>query len=238
MLDALRTEIERAVSRHCEVASHRRAVLEALRRSGFALHPEARCRAGVIALHVCRAVRGTLDEPGWRAAAAVELYQEATFLFDDVADQEVDPAFESTYAVELALAITVMSCGLAAACDAVGMSGADSSALLSLQQLARNCITACSGQYMDAAMEGLEASTTEEALTMTELKAGGCGRLATSFAAELATDDDGLRGLFSDLGFNVFVYLQLVDDLRDACPTESASGDLLRGKKTVPLGNL
>ena len=70
---------------------------------------------------------------------------------------------------------------------------------------------------------------------MTELKAGGCGRLATSFGAELATEDEELRSLFSDLGFNVFVYLQLVDDLRDAYPAEGTPSDLLRGNKTVPV---
>ena len=235
MLDALRTEIAEGVSRYCGEPSHREAVLAALRRPGFALHAESQSRAGVLTLEVYRAIRGDLEGTAWRAAAAVELYQEAAFLFDDVADDDVDPALASNTAIELALAITLMNCAVAAACDAAVMSGASASGLFAVQNLVRNCIAACAGQHMDAALALREASTTTEALKMTELKAGGCGRLAASFGAELATEDEELRSLFSDLGFNIFVYLQLVDDLRDAYPAEGTPTDLLQGKKTVPL---
>ena len=91
MLDALRTEIEEGVSRYCAEPSHRDAVLAALKRPGFALHAESQCRAGILTLEVYRAVRGDLDRCAWHAASAVELYQEAAFLFDDVADDDVDP---------------------------------------------------------------------------------------------------------------------------------------------------
>ena len=128
-----------------------------------------------------------------------------------------------------------MNCGVAVACEAARESGRDVSGIPALQQLVRNCIAACAGQYLDAVLARRDASTTAEALKMTELKAGGCGRLAASFGAELATEDEELRCLFSELGFNVFTYLQLVDDLRDAYPAEGTPTDLLQGKKTVPL---
>jgi hypothetical protein len=56
MLKVLRSEIAGAVSRHCDLAPHREAVLEALGREGFALHPESRCRSGLLALQVYRAL--------------------------------------------------------------------------------------------------------------------------------------------------------------------------------------
>ena len=235
MLDAMRSEIEKGVSRHCNVPSHRDAVLEALRRPGFALHPEAQCRAGILTLEIYRAICGGLDAAAWHGAVAVELYQEAAFLFDDVADDDMDSALASNTATEIPLAISVMNCAVAAACDAAMASGADASGLLALQNMVRNCIAACAGQHMDAALALRDVSTTTEALQMTELKAGGCGRMAASFGADLATEDEEVRSLFSDLGFNIFVYLQLVDDLRDAYPAEGTPTDLLQGKKTVPL---
>jgi geranylgeranyl pyrophosphate synthase len=115
------------------------------------------------------------------------------------------------------------------------MNCADASGFFAMQNMVRNCIAACAKQHMDATLALREASTTAEALSMTELKAGGCGRLAASFGAELATQDEELRRLFSDLGFNIFVYLQLLGDLRDAYPAEGVPADLLQGKKTVPL---
>ena len=38
-----------------------------------------------------------------------------------------------------------------------------------------------------------------------------------------------------EFGFNLFTYLQLIDDLRDACPAEGRPRDLEQHKKTVPL---
>jgi hypothetical protein len=96
MLDAMRSEVEKGVSRHCNVPSHRDAVLEALKRLGFALLTEAQCRAGILTLEIYRAICGSLDASAWHGAVAIELYQEAAFLFDDVADDVVDPALASS----------------------------------------------------------------------------------------------------------------------------------------------
>lgn len=235
MMDRLKTEIERTISQYCDEPLHRDAVLRALARPGFALHPSARCRAGALALEIYRAIRGQPSDAAWLAAAAVELYLEAGFLFDDVADQEVDPGLDSSGPEELALAITMMNCGVAAAYDAARRAEASPDALLSVQRLVRDCITACGGQFLDASLSRQDVATTEEALRMTELKAGGCGKLAASFAAEIATDDEELISLFRDFGFNLFTYLQLVDDLRDAGPAQGTFSDMALRKMTVPL---
>ncbi len=51
---------------------------------------------------------------------------------------------------------------------------------------------------------------------MTSLKAGSLGRFAAGLGASMATDDPEIVDLCGDFGFNLFTYLQLVDDLRDA----------------------
>lgn len=80
-----------------------------------------------------------------------------------------------------------------------------------------------------------DAVTASDALGMTALKAGGLGELAAVFGASLATDDTETVRLFGELGFNLFTYAQLVDDLRDAFPSQGSSSDWEQGKKTLPL---
>ena len=70
---------------------------------------------------------------------------------------------------------------------------------------------------------------------MTLLKSGSLGRFAAAFGAGMATDDPEIVRSFGEFGFDLLTYLQLVDDLRDACPLDGKPGDLSQHKKTVPL---
>ena len=235
MLEVLRSEIREVVSSYCTEPVHQDAILRALARPGFALHAEAPCRAGALTLQVYRSIRGSLDRAAFRAAAAVELQMEAAYMFDDVADEEVDPSYGLSAAEELALAIALMNCGAAAAVEAVRQAGREGFSLDSLLQFHRNYTSASGGQFLDATLEKRDHATTDEALQMTSLKAGSLGRFAAAFAAGIATDDTDTVNLFGEFGFNLLTYGQLIDDLRDACPTQGPQSDLLRQKKTVPL---
>ncbi len=232
-LESLKGRIRAKVAENCTEPSQQEAVLDVLIRPGFALHRESRCRAGVLALEVYRSARARLDDQAWLAAVAIELYIEAGFLFDDVADGDAEPAPSSSLAAELALAITLMSCAATVACDAAAQAGGAS--LPALRELMRSITVASAGQHLDALLAGGTAATTDEALRMTELKAGGCGRLTAGFAAELATADREVSDLFAEFGSNTFIYLQLVDDLRDAYAKTGVPHDMLSGKNTVPL---
>ena len=59
--------------------------------------------------------------------------------------------------------------------------------------------------------------------------------MAAEFGAALATDEAETIELFGAFGFNALTYVQLIDDLRDACPYDIQNGDLARRKKTVPV---
>jgi geranylgeranyl pyrophosphate synthase len=232
-LDSLRTRIESAVAENCPEPAQRKAALGVLGRTGFALHKESKCRAGILALEIYHAVRGGLDDVAWLAATAAELYIESGFLFDDVADGDAEPATNSSIAAELALALTLESCAATVACDAAA--NADGAGLTALRRLMHNITTASAGQHLDAILAGGTAATTDEALRMTELKAGGCGRLVAGFAADLATGDGEVAHLFTEFGADTFIYLQLVDDLRDAYAESGVPHDMINGKNTVPL---
>ena len=235
MLGALRSEIRKTLDLYCAEPTHREAMLRALARPGFALHPQAPCRAGLLTLQVCHAICGSPSLAAWKAAAAVELQMEAAFMFDHVADLEIDARYDLSAAEELALAIAVLSCGAAAACQAAHQAGRNGSGLPSLLQFHRDYISGCAGQLLDGSLEKLRVATTDEALAMTSLKSGSLGRFAAAFGASMATDDPETVRSFGEFGFDLLTYLQLIDDLRDACPVDGKPGDLMQHKKTVPL---
>lgn len=209
-------------------------MLYALRRPGYCLHSEAACRSGSIALGAYRAIRSDVTEAAFKGAAAVELEAEAAFMFDAVADGQTDPGGLDP-AEELALAIALLNCGAAVACEAVQLAGSDCCGPEALLLVHSSYALAAAGQFLDARLPKQDVVTTDEALRMTFLKGGSLGRLAAGFGAALATTNRQLVVLFSEFGLNLFTYLQLVDDLRDACPAEGTLLDLSQRKKTVPL---
>lgn len=235
MLEELRTEVRNTIYEYCADPYLRDAALHALARPGFALNGESRCRAGILSLEAYRAIGGEPGDAAVQAAAAIELQMESAFMFDSVADQDVDPNDGLTPAEELALAISLLSCGNAAASQAAHRIDPTGSTSWRMQQLHRSQIEASTGQFLDASLQKFDRATVDQGLEMTSRKAGGLGKLSAGLGASLATDDPEIVGLFEDFGSNVFTYLQLVDDLRDACPDGSDESDLSQHKKTVPL---
>jgi geranylgeranyl pyrophosphate synthase len=234
MLEPLKCEIRRAIGRYCAEPIHDVALC-ALSRPGYALHPESACRAGMLALEAYSCIVGSPSSGALQAAAGVELQMEAAFMFDEVADRDADPAIGLSQAEELALAISLLSCGAAVACEASFGRWRDGSSLAPLQDFFRNSIAACGGQFLDAHLARLEQSTLDQALSVASQKAGSLGRFSAAFGASMATQDPAIIKLFGDFGFNLFTYLQLIDDLRDACPAAGPMLDLKQRKKTVPL---
>jgi geranylgeranyl pyrophosphate synthase len=69
---------------------------------------------------------------------------------------------------------------------------------------------------------------------MTRLKSGSLGTFAAGFAARVAGAGPEALEHFERLGFNLFTFLQLVDDQRDAIHP-GAGSDLARSKATLPV---
>jgi geranylgeranyl pyrophosphate synthase len=236
MFAVLRAEIRKAVELYCEEPISREAMLRALARPGFALHPQAPCRAGVLTLEVHHAISGSPSATAIQAAVAVELHMQAAYMFDNVADRDKGPSDDLSPAEELALAIGLLSCGQAAAAEAAYAGGRHGSGLRLLLQWTGRCASSCcAGQFLDAHLEKRHLATTDEALKMTSLKAGSLGRFATGLGASVATEDPEIVNLCGEFGFNLFTYFQLIDDLRDACPAQDLDADLMRHKKTLPV---
>ena len=199
------------------------------------MHPDAQCRSGHLALTVYHSISGEVDRTALLAAAAVELCLEASFLFDDIADGDLDSALALSPTEEMALAIALLNTGIATAGDAVEQAGPNQASSGALQGLLRHCISSSAGLYQDGRLVRRNTVTTEAAMEMTERKSGSCGRLAASFGAAIATQDQGVVRLFGDFGSNLYTHLQLVDDIRDAYPKNGIPEDIVQQKKTVPL---
>jgi geranylgeranyl pyrophosphate synthase len=222
----VRAEVADAILAHA-APSIQADLVRLLARPGYALHPKGRCRAGLFALEVYRAIRRQYDRTALVAAAAVELQMQSAYVFDDVSDRRPD----GSQAEDLALAIALLTAGTAAAADATSYSPDPSGAMRHF------CVTtggACAGQFLDAMLERRGGATLEESLQMTRLKSGSLGTFAAGFAARVAgAGTEGLE-VFERFGFNIFTFAQLIDDQRDACHPGPLS-DLAQAKATLPV---
>lgn len=213
--------------RECAHATVREPLTTLLSRPGYALHPDGRCRAGMLALAAHESVSG--ESPGYSGlwgAAAVELQMEAAYVFDHVADSP----FYDGRSEDLALAIGLLEAGSAAAVRAVPPTP---DAARALRHFFISYSEACGGQFLDGMLQRRRAASLEEALRATSMKAGGLGKLAAGFGARLSGVDEERARLFDRFGDAAFTFAQLVDDMRDAY--SGPSSDLSQGKATLPV---
>jgi len=236
LLSLVRAEVADVILAHA-APSIQADLVRLLARPGYALHPQGRCRAGVLALEVYGAIRRRYDRAAFVAAAAVELQMESAYVFDDVSDRRPDRSradgsqADGSQAEDLALAIALLTAGTAAAADATSHSPDPSGAMRHF------CVTtggACAGQFLDAKLERRGGATLEESLQMTHLKSGSLGTFAAGFAARVAGAEANDLELFERVGFNIFTFAQLIDDQRDACAPGPLS-DLAQAKATLPV---
>ena len=226
MLSLVRAQVADAVLSHAEPVIHAE-LIRLLGRPGYALHPEGRCRAGVLTLEVYAAIRRRYDRAALVAAAAVELQMQSAYLFDDVADR---PGAGSG-PEDLALALALLTAGTATATEATRDAPDPWSAM---HHFCAATGGACAGQFLDARLEKRGGASLGEALEMTCLKSGSLGSFAAGFAARLAGARGESLALFERVGFNLFTYAQLVDDQRDAC-APAGTCDLAQAKATLPV---
>ena len=248
MLRELCGEIKAIVAQSCVEQTHGDAVLRTLGRRGFALHAEAPCRACALSMQAYRAVAHCTTPAALRGSAGVELLMESAYILDHIADGELKAHGGLSPAEELAVGLTLMTCGFGAICEALQQSGGQHWRLDRLRSLFDTAVNACAGQFLDAHSQTSDSLSAGEALRISVLKAGSLGRLAAEvggalatdeLAAEvgsaLATDNQATVTLLGDFGANLFTCAQLHDDLRDACPGPDGAGDLAANKKTLPV---
>jgi geranylgeranyl pyrophosphate synthase len=179
------------------------------------------------------------------AAAIVELYMAAGFLLDDVMDDDV-PA-HSSIGIDAALGTAVLMIANAALDEAAeALPATERTALKMAAQ--RLVLAACDGQLRELRLTGdaqrLRTMSVDDAMALTEDKAGSLGELAAVVGAGLAggftTNASGAKGAdvtaaLRGCYYHYVTYVQMVDDLTDAVDDGAgAPGDIAQGRPTVP----
>ena len=236
--------IKRAILLWAVPKEQRLAVLQALQREAFPLHRHARMRAGTLsaaAFDIAASTQRDADPEACaalriQAAAITELYMAAGFLLDDVMDDEVVKG--STIGHETGLGTVVLLIANSMLDEAA--SGLPPTERLQLTAAAHRALLAsCDGQMRELSFTGspdaIARLDIDDAMAITEMKAGSLGELAAIIGAGLAAGVDSaaatsLRACY----FHYVTYVQLVDDLTDAAFNPTRASDIALARPTVP----
>jgi geranylgeranyl pyrophosphate synthase len=174
-----------------------------------------------------------------QAATITELYMAAGFLLDDVMDNDIPD--DSTVGHETGLGTVVLLIADAMLDEAA--SSLPSSERFFVKAAAhRALLTSCDGQMRELrvssspdAVDVVTRLSVDDAMTLTEMKAGSLGELAAIIGAGLAAGAESdvatsLRACY----YHYVTYVQMVDDLTDAASGSERSSDIALARPTVP----
>lgn len=240
--------IKRAVHSWAASKEQRLAVLQALQREAFPLHRHARMRAGTLSAAAFDIAANTrpgdeIETDGGlrlQAAAITELYMAAGFLLDDVMDDEVIKT--SSIGHETGLGTVVLLIANAMLDDAASTFPA--AERFRLKAAAHRALLAsCDGQMREVSLSGSPGAIArldiDDAMALTEMKAGSLGDLAAIIGAGLAAGvDSAVASSLRACYFHYITYVQLVDDLTDAASAPASesgrASDIALARPTVP----
>ena len=230
----LREYLVRVVERWVTHPRQLDRVNQVLRRANYPLHPEASRHMGRFVLAAHEAAGGADQVAALEGAAAMELLVAASYALDNAMDQEAPP--DSTPELEAAVGITLVFLAHASL-EAVSSRSLDSAShTVFMADVHRLLLSTCAGQLEDLELPRRSATTIDEALEMTQLKAGSMGRLAGLIGASLAGAPADLAERIGEVCWNFVTYRQLMDDIKDAITApEGGLTDADSGKRTLPL---
>ncbi|MEX2598725.1 MAG: class 1 isoprenoid biosynthesis enzyme [Dehalococcoidia bacterium] len=172
------------------------------------------------------------------ASAIAELFIAASYVLDHAMDDEVPPS--SSLPSEITIGTTLLLVASAALDNAAShvLPSPERTALAS--NAYRHVLSSCAGQFHEILLmqKGSAAGfTTDDALNLTQLKAGSLGRLGGNIGSALASADEDARNQIEDCCAHYTTYLQLLDDLNDApdTPDSDRKSDASTNKPSLPL---
>lgn len=234
----IRVRIKRAVSHWAASADQREGILEALRSEAYPLHRYARLRAGALSGISYDLLGGTDPDLRAWAGAIAELFMASGFLLDDAMDEEA-PAGSS---VGSRAALGLGSLLISQAClDDVGSHLSPEDRFSLGAEARRLVLLSCAGQQREIELRGskdrVAAMSSDDAMRLTEMKAGALGELCAVIGAGIAGRlHDGLTRELRRCYRHLFTYRQILDDLADAAPsTLNGSSDIGAASPTLPV---
>lgn len=204
-------------------------LLELMRQPGRVLAQSGGARWPEIMLTVCDAL-GESSSQAVVVASALEFTIAATDVVDDLIDDDWDTELASSArALNASLAMTFLAQRLLAQLDHPRAAQLSSC-------LADGVLAACTGEDFDILFEEVANVSEQQALTMTERKAGSLVAMACQLGALVTTDDPNLVARLASFGRTIGIVVQLLNDLAAIDPSAPECGsDLRRRKKTLPI---
>jgi geranylgeranyl diphosphate synthase, type I len=183
-----------------------------------------------------QAAVGGDEGPAIPMAAACTLLYLGADLFDSVVDRELPPRWSGRDSAEANLAATTLLAVLPQLSIArLREQGTPPARLWALAHLfAETLLTMSAGQYEDLASPNLENISVEDTLTMVARKSGSEYALFARSGAMLALENPFLIEAYTAFGSCLGIARQLKNDVWGIWG-ESASQDLLNGKRTLPI---
>jgi geranylgeranyl pyrophosphate synthase len=171
-----------------------------------------------------------------QAATIAELYMAAGFLLDDVMDNEIPK--DSSVGHETGLGTVVLLIADVLLDEAA--SALPPGERFRLKAAAHQALLAsCDGQMRELRIAGDPAAIArldvDDAMALTEMKAGSLGELTAIIGAGLAAGvDSAIATSLRACYYHYVTYVQLVDDLTDAAPSPGHASDIALARPTVP----
>lgn len=231
--DAVGTVLEMALSGTALPESFRELLEIPLRQRGKVLSEDPVPRWPAIVLAAAAAAGGDARVAA-HVAAAVELFNAAADVFDEIADGDYSPLVEQAdtgQALNAASALLMLAHRVVTDLPTVGVSTADIP--LYTETLSTGALRAAAGQHLDLRAEGCTELSSEDALSIARQKAGSLGAMACRLGALTGTQDPGLLALYGSFGCHLGTIGQLMNDVQDAADGTGKSDDE-RSKSTLP----
>jgi geranylgeranyl diphosphate synthase type I len=176
------------------------------------------------------------ERPALPVAAACTLLGLGADLLDSLLDHELPPVWHSRDSEEAALAATTLLAALPQLSIArLREQGTPPAKLCALAHLfADTVLTLNAGQHEDMLFPNLENVSLKDSRAMVERKSGAANALFARVGAVLATEETFTIEAYAAFGLCFGIAKQLINDVWDIWG-ESASRDLLNGKRTFPI---
>lgn len=179
------------------------------------------------------------------AAAAVELVHNFSLIHDDIEDQSPTRRGRPTVWAKwgTAQAINSGDALFTLAHEAVHGMGKTASAKIALdcaQVLLKACLRLTQGQYLDISYESRRDLSVEDYWPMVSGKTAALLGASTEIGAAAAGSTPEVREAYREMGERLGLAFQAQDDLlgiwgNEALTGKSAAGDLVTGKKSLPV---
>ena len=232
----LAEEVQAALTASGGVAEYSLGLREVLSARGGILSKSPRLRWAGFVLGTCESASSDTCNHVLPAGAALEILAAALELFDDLEDydsRQFKTRRERALATNVAYGL-VMASQLCLLRLRHHQKAAEKLPIIS-QLFLETAVRMGGGQQLDLLHEGCVNTTQDECLAIASLKSAELVKCAFKIGAILGTDDEHLIELYTQFGWHLGMFAQIVNDIEGIPSGRTAKSDVSRLKATLPI---